>query len=44
MGDGYETALNLLRAAGYDEVSYFIDRQRQTLPISDALHSLRTES
>lgn len=44
VGDGYETALNLLRAAGYDEVSYFIDRQRQTLPISDALHSLRTES
>jgi len=44
VGDGYETALNLLRAAGYDEVSYFIDRQRQTLPISDALNSLSNES
>ena len=41
VGDGYETALNLLRAAGYEEVSYFIDRQRQTLPISDALNSLK---
>jgi histidinol-phosphatase (PHP family) len=41
VGDGYETALNLLRTAGYEEVSYFLDRQRQTLPISDALDSLK---
>jgi histidinol-phosphatase (PHP family) len=39
VGDGYETALHQLSAAGYDEVSYFIDRKRRTLPIQDALDS-----
>jgi len=40
VGDGYPAALRLLRDAGYDEVSYFIDRQRLTLKISEALASL----
>lgn len=40
VGDGYETALHLLENAGYADVSYFIDRQRQTVPITAALESL----
>ncbi len=40
VGDGYVDALHLLRAAGYAEVSYFLDRKRQTVPIPDALESL----
>ena len=40
VGAGYATALRLLRDAGYTEVSYFLDRQRHTLPIQQALDSL----
>ena len=40
VGDGYPTALRLLASAGYQEVSWFIDRKRQSAPIADALHSL----
>ncbi len=40
VGDGYIPALKLLENAGYQEVSYFIDRQRRTIPIGDALASL----
>ena len=40
VGDGYEEALELLRKAGYTEVSYFIDRKRQNVTIDDALASL----
>jgi histidinol-phosphatase (PHP family) len=40
VGDGYLTALGLLKNAGYQEVSFFIDRQRQSVPIHDALKSL----
>ena len=40
VGDGYPAALRLLRDAGYSEVSYFIDRKRQTLAIPQALESL----
>ena len=40
VGDGYPTALLLLRNAGYTEVSYFIDRQRHDLSITAALESL----
>ena len=40
VGDGYLTALGLLENAGYQEVSFFIDRQRQSVPIHDALKSL----
>ncbi|MEN9975596.1 MAG: hypothetical protein RLZZ282_1602 [Verrucomicrobiota bacterium] len=41
VGDGYPAALHLLRSAGYTEVSFFIDRQRQSVPIQHALDSLR---
>jgi histidinol-phosphatase (PHP family) len=41
VGDGYEEALKLLEQTGYREVSYFIDRKRQTLEIQAALESLR---
>lgn len=40
VGAGYAKALRLLVDAGYSEVSYFIDRQRQTVPIQAALDSL----
>jgi histidinol-phosphatase (PHP family) len=40
VGDAYITALELLESVGYTEVSYFIDRQRQSVPIPAALESL----
>lgn len=40
VGDGYPFALKLLLDAGYSEVSFFIDRKRQDVPIQDALDSL----
>lgn len=40
VGDGYFTALKLLENVGYSEVSYFIDRKRQDVPIQAALESL----
>ncbi len=40
VGDGYETALGLLQDAGYTEVSWFLDRKRQSVTIEDALASL----
>lgn len=43
VGDGYETALNLLLAAGYTEVSFFLDRRRHDLPIAEALESIGHE-
>jgi histidinol-phosphatase (PHP family) len=41
VGDGYIKALNLLLDAGYSDVSFFIDRERQTVPIQIALDTLR---
>lgn len=41
VGDAYAEALGNLRAAGYEEVSYFIDRKRRSVRIEDALASLR---
>ena len=41
VADGYETALGMLREVGYEEVSFFLGRQRQTVPIPTALASLR---
>ncbi len=41
VADGYVAALGLLRDAGYEEVSFFVNRQRQTLSLEDALRSLR---
>ena len=40
VGDGYPFALKLLLDAGYSEVSFFIDRKRQDVPIQVALDSL----
>jgi len=41
VADGYATALRMLQAAGYAEVSYFLERTRRTVPISEALASLK---
>jgi histidinol-phosphatase (PHP family) len=41
VADGYAGALRTLASAGYGEVSFFLDRKRQTVPIADALASLR---
>jgi histidinol-phosphatase (PHP family) len=40
VGDGYVPALKLLRESGYENVSFFIDRTRQDVPIQAALDSL----
>lgn len=40
VGDGYETGLRLLRSVGYTEVSHFLERKRQAVPIEAALASL----
>lgn len=40
VGDGFAAALRHLRAVGYNEVSYFLERTRQTVPIERALQSL----
>ena len=41
VGDGYTTALHTLRGIGFTEISFFLDRRRRAVPISDALASLR---
>jgi histidinol-phosphatase (PHP family) len=41
VADGFRAALKVLHDVGYREVSYFLDRRRRTLPIDDALRSLR---
>jgi len=40
VAEGYEDAMQTLLAAGYTEINFFLDRQRQTVAISDALASL----
>jgi histidinol-phosphatase (PHP family) len=40
VGDGYFAALKLMENVGYQDVSYFIDRRRRTIPIGDALASI----
>ena len=42
VGDHYVEALRLLREVGYEDVSFFLDRKRQTVRIADALASLGT--
>lgn len=44
VGDDYPTALRLLQQAGYAEVSYFLDRKRQTVSIAEALLQLEGDS
>jgi histidinol-phosphatase (PHP family) len=40
VGDGFETALGLLREVGYSHVSHFIARQRREVAIEEALAGL----
>lgn len=40
VADGYRIALQMLRAVGYREVNYFLDRKRHAVPIDAALASL----
>ncbi|MAX24405.1 MAG: histidinol-phosphatase [Phycisphaeraceae bacterium] len=42
VGDGYIAALDLLDACGYENVSFFLDRKRHQVPITDARESLRS--
>ena len=41
VADGFETALQMLRDVGYEEVSIFVGRKRRGVPIATALASLR---
>jgi len=41
VGDRFTMALEMLEAAGYDKISYFEDRQRQEMNITDAKAQLR---
>lgn len=41
VGEHFVTALNHLTEAGYEKVSYFLNRQRIDLPISEVLASLK---
>ncbi|MFH1499681.1 MAG: histidinol-phosphatase [Verrucomicrobiota bacterium] len=43
VGDRYVEALNTLADIGYTDVSYFLDRQRQTVSIAAALASLHPD-
>ncbi len=40
VGDRYAGAMRILQSVGYREISFFLDRKRQTIPITDALVSL----
>ena len=40
VGEGYEDAMASLQTAGYAEISFFLDRKRQTVAITDAFASL----
>lgn len=42
VGEHFEDALRILKEAGYSDVSYFLDRQRQTESLDDALLSLES--
>ena len=41
VADGYKIALEMLSEVGYREVSYFLDRKRQSLPVETARESLK---
>jgi histidinol-phosphatase (PHP family) len=43
VGDAYDVALRQLESLGYREVSFFLERKRQTVAIEDALASLRAD-
>lgn len=41
VGDSYDVAIEMLQEVGYSEVSYFLERKRQTVPLDVALASWR---
>ncbi len=41
VGDAFDVALRQLQEIGFREISFFLERRRQTVPIADALASLR---
>ena len=41
VGDHYPEAMEMLREVGYEEVSFFLDRKRQSVRIEEALASLK---
>jgi histidinol-phosphatase (PHP family) len=41
VGDRWEEALDILEAVGYNEISFFLNRQRQSVPIAAARASLK---
>ncbi len=41
VGDAFDVALKQLESLGFREVSFFLDRKRQTVPIADAIVSLK---
>ena len=41
VADHFEDALDLLRSCGFTHVSFFVDRQRNDVPIEAAKQSLR---
>jgi histidinol-phosphatase (PHP family) len=41
VADRYEKALDVLERVGYSEISFFLERKRQTVPISVARASLK---
>jgi histidinol-phosphatase (PHP family) len=41
VADRYEEALWILETAGFQDISFFLDRRRQTVPIAAARASLR---
>jgi histidinol-phosphatase (PHP family) len=41
VADRFEQALRLLDELGFETVSYFVNRERQDVPIAAALKSLR---
>ena len=42
VGDGYEAALGMLADAGYTHASFFLERQRREVAVTDALESLQS--
>lgn len=42
VGDAWEVAIDLLASCGYSDVSYFIERKRRDIPLTDARASLLT--
>lgn len=41
VADGYATAMRQLQGIGFTEISFFLNRQRQSVPIAEALTSLK---